>query len=196
MKFHNVRGQIKNSFCDWPEKISTVIFLGGCNFRCPTCHNLELVHKETPESSFLEILSHIQNNLTWLDGIVISGGEPTLDPQIFDLVKYLSKFLPIKVDTNGSFPEKIQNLLPYVDKFSVDIKGPFEKYPTLTGNCVNKEYIEDCFKKIFHIANNHTDKFEFRTTYVPYLEESDLDIIKNNYLPHSFKLKIQKYQEV
>lgn len=195
MEFQNVRGYVKNSFCDWPGKVTTIIFLGGCNFRCPTCHNYELVHKTTPEISFSEVLSHIKNNLKWLDGIVISGGEPTIDKQIFRLSKFLSSFLPLKVDTNGSLPYVIEDLIPYVDKFSIDIKGPWEKYPKLTGDYITEYTIRECFEEIFPLANKYKDKFEFRTTFVPYLNQNDIETVKT-YLPSDFSLKIQNYQEV
>lgn len=195
MEFRNVRGYVKNSFSDWPGKVTTVIFLGSCNFKCPTCHNFELVYETALEIPFDNVLSHIRNNLKWLDGIVVSGGEPTINRQIFDLSYFLSSFLPLKIDTNGSMPYVVEGLIPYVDKFSVDIKGPWEKYPKLTGYNIKEHTIKECFYEIFSLANKYKDKFEFRTTFVPYLDQNDIETIKT-YLPSGFNLKVQNYQEV
>lgn len=196
MMFGNIRAFVKNSFCDWPGKVTTVLFLGGCNFKCPTCHNYELIYKKDPEIDFKSITDHLENNLKWLDGIVISGGEPTIDSQIYDLTEFLSKnYLPVKLDSNGSNPVVIENLMDNVQKFSIDVKGPWNKYPELTGNCISKEKIKNCFDHIFFLAQRSPEKFEFRTTFVPQLTNDDLEVVKS-YLPNQFTLKIQKYQEV
>lgn len=168
----------KFSLLDYPGKISAIIFTGGCNFRCPYCHNPELVHlknfKEViSEKDFFDFLKSRQGQL---DAVVITGGEPTLQKDLADFIKKIKKlgFL-VKLDTNGSRPEMLekifrQNLADYV---AMDVKAPFEKYKNIAGSAVNTGDIKKSIKLII----NWNKEYEFRTTIVKSLLSAD-DILQ------------------
>lgn len=192
----NISSFIKTSFCDWPGKISSVIFVRGCNFRCPTCHNYELLNtKET--INFDSLFKTIYNNRKWINNITISGGEPTIYNDLIDLVHLFYKNgFDVKVDTNASNPSIINDILPYVSLVSVDIKGPYNKYPELVGYKIEPESIKKNFEDfIIPFAKENPNKFQFRTTVVPSLTEEDILEIKS-YFPPIFSIQFQDYQEV
>ncbi|AWB10140.1 pyruvate formate lyase activating enzyme [Thermodesulfobium acidiphilum] len=133
------KGWIKLSFIDYPDKLSTVLFTEGCNFRCPYCHNFDLVLPNNLEVINIEkILNFLEKRKRKIDAVVISGGEPFLHgKELEDFVKKarIMDFL-IKIDTNGSFPEKVfdWDRRGLVDFWAVDFKVPFEKYDLVQGN--------------------------------------------------------------
>jgi len=119
----------KNSLIDYPGKISCVIFVAGCNFRCPYCHNPSLVEPHEGTHKFEieeeEVFSFLDSRRAFLEGVVVSGGEPTLQPDIVpfcDRIKQMG--YPLKLDTNGSRPEVIEHLIrnDLVDDIAMDIK--------------------------------------------------------------------------
>jgi pyruvate formate lyase activating enzyme len=119
-------GLIKTSTLDYPSKISAVVFTQGCNFSCPFCHNPELVLASAPALAKDEVLAFLKKRRPLLDGVVISGGEPTIQP---DLPEFLSEIknlgYPIKIDTNGSNPLVIENLISsnLIDYVALDLKA-------------------------------------------------------------------------
>jgi pyruvate formate lyase activating enzyme len=128
-----IKGLIETSFVDWPGRVCSVVFLGGCNFRCPFCHNHELVISpgtlvgKPPE----EVINRLKSFGDWLDGVVISGGEPCLDPGLPCLCRdFVSAGLPVKIDTNGSFPGVIEALLRenLAEAVSMDLKAPLDDH--------------------------------------------------------------------
>jgi pyruvate formate lyase activating enzyme len=169
-----IKGVFKTSLLDYPGKISTVIFLGNCNFRCPFCHNPELVLKpeSLPSIPPEEILDYLKEKRKWLDGLVVGGGEPTLHAGLPDFLAQVKAagFL-VKLDTNGTNPEMIKELLDrkIVDYVAMDIKAPLEKYGLLTGVKVDLEKI----KQSVELLKNSNIDYEFRTTVVPGLHEED-----------------------
>lgn len=192
----NISSFIKTSFCDWPGKISSVIFVRGCNFRCPTCHNYELLDsKET--INFDVLFENMKKNYKWIDHVTISGGEPTIYKDLDELVFLLYRNdFKVKIDTNGSNPHIIRDLIPFVSLFSIDIKGPFHKYPELSGYKISEKRIEENFNKfIIPTAVKHSENFQFRTTLVPSITEEDISEIKS-YFPPIFSIQFQDYQEV
>lgn len=164
----NIKGIHKTSLIDYPGKISSVIFTGGCNLRCGYCHNPDLACNSCNLQSYSndDALSFIQKRRKLIDGITISGGEPTLARNIdrFILsVKSLS--LSVKIDTNGLNPGVIRRLIDHglVDYVAVDIKTSPEKYPFLTGKPVD-------FQRIVETVNIVRDsgiEHEMRTTCIP-----------------------------
>ncbi len=193
----SVKGFQPISLCDWPGKVSAVLFIAGCNLRCPTCHNKELAffHKKLSPVPREEVLSYLKKRKGWIDGIVISGGEPTLidlEGLITELKKEVG--LPIKVDTNGMRPEVVKNLVKkeLVDLFAVDIKGPWNKYPELTGGRCDFKSAENKIKEIIELAKKNPSKFYFRITKVPLLNDEDIKEVEK-YLPKGFKLNVQKF---
>ena len=124
----NIRGLQKTTLLDYPGHVASTIFTAGCNFRCPFCHNGELVLDpgSLEPISEEEVLAHLNKRKTVLDGVCISGGEPTLDP---DLISFLAKVretgLSIKLDTNGYRPEILRKVIDegLVDYVAMDIKA-------------------------------------------------------------------------
>lgn len=169
-------GYIPASFLDWEAHVSAVIFCLGCNFRCPWCHNGELALGRGEQLDLAAVLSDIKRRAKFLDGVTISGGEPTLQPGLPALARAIKSFgLPVKLDTNGSRPEAIAKLLEagLVEHIAIDVKAPLDSrsYEKLAGVQVIAAKIEESVNIIKRLAPS----YEFRTTYVPALHsEGDL----------------------
>lgn len=192
-----LRGFQPYSFCDWPSKLSCVLFLGSCNLRCPTCHNSKLAWNPETLSpiSREKIYSFLNTKKEWLDGIAISGGEPTCTPYLYSLLSELSGFgLGLKLDTNGLKPEIIKTLLEegLLEMLSVDVKGPWFKYPVLSGNMCSPEEARQSLESIFEMSGNYNCYFQFRCTQVPELTEQDIQEVKS-LLPRDSVLCLQDY---
>lgn len=192
-----VRGLERLSLCDWPGKTSCVVFLGGCNLRCPTCHNGELAWRmeRLPVLPDWRLKVYLGERAGWLDGVTVTGGEPTDVPGVAELLWEIKKFkLPIKVDSNGMRPSVIGDLIQYrlADMFAVDVKGPFHKYPALTGHAVTEDAARRNLDQVFAMAELMPDRFYFRLTRVPGLTDEDVDVARS-YLPAGFDLTIQEY---
>ncbi|MFH1801421.1 MAG: anaerobic ribonucleoside-triphosphate reductase activating protein [archaeon] len=169
-----IKGIEKFTLIDYPEKIGCTIFLFGCNFRCGFCHNPELVLCEKRKDiSKKEILEFLDKRKEKIEGVCISGGEPMLSLDEEFLKEIKSRGYLIKIDTNGSFPEKLKNLIKknLVDFVAIDIKADKEKYENLTGVKVNLEKIEESVKLASKID------YELRTTIIENIHNND-EIIK------------------
>lgn len=159
-----IGGIQKTSLLDFPNMISAIIFTKGCNFACDYCHNPELFNSgvEHSTSEFFEFLNTRKGKL---DGVVITGGEPCLQPDLMDFIKQIKQmgFL-VKLDTNGSFPDIIQKLLNknLLDYIAMDIKAPIEKYNAVSNSTISTDKI---ITSINLIMNSGID-YEFRTTVV------------------------------
>ena len=193
----NIFGFERVSLCDWPGMNASVIFLGGCNMRCPTCHNYNLAwHSDSMDAiPRTAIENYLTKRARWIDGVVITGGEATITPDLVGLIKDLRTLgMPVKMDTNGMRPDVVKLLLEenIVELFAVDVKGPFSKYPVLTGGTTSAEEAEKNLGEIFKLAMQHPDKFLFRITKVPVLSEEDINIAES-YLPEGFTLKHQDF---
>ncbi len=166
-----IAGFLPESFVDWRGKIVATVFTYGCNFRCPFCHNYTLV-KEKPRKILApeKVVESIASMKDWIDGVCITGGEPTLHDDIVVFVKELSKIVPVKLDTNGTRPDILSSLLPYLEYVAMDVKAPPEKYKEMAGVAVNMEAVEKSMKIIMTRAKD----YEFRTTYVPMLKKEDI----------------------
>jgi pyruvate formate lyase activating enzyme len=172
-----IKGFQKFSLIDYPGKVSAIVFTFGCNFRCPFCHNRELVIASEEGASIPEeeIFSHLEKRRGMLEGLVITGGEPLLQgdlPQFLAKVKEMG--LAVKLDTNGSHPKLLQGVVDrgLVDFVAMDIKAPLGKqYQQATGSdCSGKEV----FKSAQILIREGVD-FELRTTVIPRLhKEEDL----------------------
>jgi pyruvate formate lyase activating enzyme len=193
----SVRGLQPGSLCDWPGRISAVLFLGGCNLRCPTCHNARLAWtpQEYPPLSRTSIQHFLHSRSAWLDGLVISGGEPTVVPGLPLLLKELSSFgLPLKLDTNGLRPDILGSLLAqgHIQAVAVDVKGPWAKYPLLTGGRCTPARARQALEAVFRLAEAHPQTFFFRSTAVPELSAQDLEQVQE-LLPRGYTLSVQTY---
>lgn len=168
----NIKGIQKTTLLDFPEKLACTIFTGGCNFRCPFCHNASLVLKagEVEEISEEEFFSYLTKRKGVLDGVCITGGEPLLNPNLSDFIKKIRSLgLLVKLDTNGSFPDKLEALLDegLLDYVAMDIKNSKSKYALTAGL---KDYPEEIEKSIDIIIKKAPD-YEFRTTVVRELHD-------------------------
>ncbi len=165
-------GFIKTSFVDWDGKIASVIFLPGCTFRCPFCHNYEMAvsPEKLEEMPWKQIKEYLNQNKDFLDGVCITGGEPTLTQDLPDLCKEIKKIgLKIKLDSNGTNPEVLKKLIDdkLIDFVAMDIKAPFEKYSAACG--VDNQKLIEAVKQSVQIIMNSRIDYEFRTTVVPTL---------------------------
>jgi len=162
-----IAGFQKNSFIDYPGKIASVIFLGGCNFVCHYCHNSNILSNESNTKDFNEVLVELKEQTGFIDGVVITGGEPTLHPHLKEIIREIKAlgFL-VKLDTNGTNHEILKHL--DVDFIAMDIKAPLEKYPLIT-SCNPDNILES----INFLKQGKTD-YMFRTTLSPLLTESDI----------------------
>lgn len=159
-------GLQKTTFIDYPEKIACIVFTQGCNFRCGYCHNPELFENKEPVLSVPAFFEFLNKRKGKLDGVVITGGEPTLHGK--DLIEFIKEvkslgFL-VKLDTNGTQPDVLQELLNenLLDYIAMDIKAPLAKYKTITQTDIDTKIIK---KSIDMIMNSGVD-YEFRTTIV------------------------------
>lgn len=160
-------GYLPASFLDWEGHVAPVIFISGCNFKCPWCHNSELVFSKTEAVKISAILNDIERRKPFLDGVVISGGEPTLSPFLIPLMHAIKALgLPIKLDTNGSYPNILKRILEdkLVDFIAMDIKAPLndEDLEILTGVPISSELLKESVRLIKSLA----PAYEFRTTYI------------------------------
>ncbi len=165
----------KTSLIEYPDKLSCIIFTQGCNFRCPYCHNPELVlpEKFLPLIPSKEIFDFLKKRKNYLQGIVITGGEPCIQKGLINFlneVKQLGYYC--KLDTNGTIPEALSFLIEekLVDYISMDIKAPLAKYPILTGVNTDTKKI----KESIGILQGSGIDYEFKTTVVfPLLQKED-----------------------
>jgi pyruvate formate lyase activating enzyme len=158
----NICGLQKTTLIDYPGKIACVIFLHGCNFKCGYCYNSELViHKPSGIFSEEEIINFLKKRKDLLEGVCITGGEPllSLDKLFLKKIKDLGYF--IKIDTNGTNPEKLNELIidGLVDYIAMDLKSNKEDYEKIVNSKVNLDKIEQSMKLIVNFQN-----YEFRTT--------------------------------
>lgn len=175
----NIVGHQKTSFVDYPDKICSVIFVAGCNFRCPYCHNGHIVENQEESIEHQDILNYLIKRRKFLDGVCISGGEPTMYD---DLEKFISiikqEGFMVKLDTNGTNPSVVEKLLDenLLDYVAMDIKAPLNKYNLLTSTEVDIEAIK---RSIDLIKTSNID-YEFRTTMCKGLltKEDILDIVE------------------
>lgn len=162
-----IGGLQKFSLIDYPGKLSAIIFTQGCNFRCPYCHNPELVDPKQfiPLLDEKKVLDFLETRRGRLDAVEITGGEPTLQKDLLPFLQKIKKmgFL-VKLDTNGSSPSIMQEALrkKVVDYFALDVKAPLEKYQEVTRSTIDPQKIQ---KAIQIIMSSGLD-YEFRTTIV------------------------------
>jgi pyruvate formate lyase activating enzyme len=171
-----IGGLQKVSLIEYPGKIGAIAFTQGCNFRCPYCHNPELVDPDLYRECLSEegVLSFLEKRKGKLDALTITGGEPTIQVDLLDFIKCVKNIgYLIKIDTNGSCPEVLERLISgrLVDYIAMDIKGPLHKYRTVTRSKID----EDKIRQSIEIIMKSGMPYEFRTT-IPkkLLHEDDL----------------------
>jgi len=181
--FH-IKGFIPVSMLDWPGKVCSIVFLAGCSFRCPACHNGDLVIRQGSlrDESLAGVLSHLERRKNWIDGVTVTGGEPTIHDNLPQLLRTIrAQGVLIKLDTNGSHPGMIEALLSegLVDAVAMDVKAPFteEEYSKLAGVQVDIGLI---FRSV-EILKASGLEVVFRTTAIPgIVEEPQLRRIRQS----------------
>ncbi len=173
------KGLQKISLLDYPGKIAAIAFVGGCNFRCPFCYNRNLVLNPESLPSVLEgeILEHLETKREWLDGIVVTGGEPTIHPDLPNFLEKVKKLgYSVKLDTNGSNSKMLAELLEknLVDYIALDVKAPLlkERHREATGTR-EESVLEEVERSIALLRGSNGIDYEFRTTMVPNLLNKD-----------------------
>ncbi len=176
-----IKGFVETSFSDWPGKVAAVLFLPSCNLRCLYCHNHELVlHPEQfPDYPLEIILEKLRGRRGWIDGVCISGGEPTIHPWLADLMGFLraapgvappGASLGIKLDTNGTHPEVLERVIRdgLVDYIAMDVKAPLEtrSYSAVTGVAMSPETLGRIQRSVQILLSGNV-RHEFRTTLAP-----------------------------
>lgn len=167
-----IQGLQKLTVLDFPGKVASIVFTAGCSFRCPFCHNATLVKGEGDNISEEEIFSYLKKRQGILDGVVITGGEPTIQKDLKEfIVKVRALGYKIKLDTNGYHPEVLKELLDenLLDYVAMDVKNSKEKYACTTGiQNIDISRVEESVK----ILKNCNIPYEFRTTIINELHQT------------------------
>ena len=172
-KVMKIFGYQKTTLLDYPEHVAATVFTGGCNFRCPFCHNPELVFGDPKEFAMdpQEIFAHLNKRKGILDGVCITGGEPTLQPDLEDFIRQIKDLgYEVKLDTNGFAPKVLQKLLDahLLDYVAMDLKATKEKYGLAVGiPALDISKIEESVEILLHC----NIPYEFRTTVVKGIHE-------------------------
>lgn len=205
--FHmNICGLMKTTLLDFPGQVACTIFTGGCNFRCPFCHNSDLLEFGLPSDySEEDIFSFLKKRLHTLDGVAITGGEPTLQP---DLPQFIEKIhalgLKVKLDTNGINPKMVKSLVSegLLDYVAMDIKAGPENYAKVCGFDINGCADENVWPHIFGKLTETKDfllenkvPYEFRTTVVEGLHTEEDFCGIADYIEGAEKYFLQCYKD-
>lgn len=190
-------GLNKTTLLDYPGKVAATVFLGSCNFRCPFCHNSSLVlhaaiEPEIPEE---EVLEFLQKRKGILEGVCITGGEPTLSPELPDFLRKIRKLgYDIKLDTNGSRPYTIKSLVQegLVDKIAMDIKACPDNYGPLSG--LRYPDMDSIYESAEFLLKGNLD-YEFRTTVIRELHKEKDFIEIGQWLAGAKAYYLQAYKD-
>ena len=177
-----IKGLQKTTLLDFPGKVACTVFTGGCNFRCPFCHNATLVLDPAGVDSINEddFFSYVNKRKGILDGVCITGGEPLMQKGIVDFIKKIKDTgLLVKLDTNGAYPEVLKELLDknLIDYVAMDMKNSFEKYARTVG----LDNFPEKIKESIDIIMSSGVQYEFRTTVVKELHTAeDIDTLSRS----------------
>lgn len=191
-----INGMQKLTLLDYPGNVACLIFTQGCNFRCPFCHNSGLLdmNNNCEKIDEKEVFKYLEKRRGLLDGVCISGGEPLLQKDIEDFIRKVKDLgYKVKLDTNGSSPKKLKQLIEdgLIDYVAMDIKNDFLNYDRTAGMCTNIDNI----KKSIEIIENSNIEYEFRTTIVKQFHDiGKLEKIIQ-YIGPNARYYIQNYQD-
>ena len=170
----NIAGLQKMTLLDYPGRVACTVFLQGCNFRCPFCHNSDLLPvKGEVLMTDAELLAFLKKRQGMLDGVCITGGEPTLQKELPNLLKDIkAQGYCVKLDTNGANPGLLKHVVEsgYVDYVAMDIKNSPERYGETAG--VSAHLLQPVSESIQFLTEGHVD-YEFRTTVVEELHNAE-----------------------
>ena len=189
----NIRGVEPYSTLDGWYGPSFIVFFGDCNFRCWYCHNMRVVLNKTPEIEAKDVFSYISDKKKWLAEIVLSGGEPLLQPNLDKFIDDVKKIYDFKIHlyTNGYLYEELKEILPKVDVVSMDIKYPLEKYHEVVNCDADTKKLFSSIELLNKVSED--DKIViFRTTVWKDFGVKNIEKIRN-YIDGNSKYKIQNY---
>lgn len=171
----HIAGLQKLTLLDYPGKVAATVFLAACNFRCPFCHNARLVEnpKEGERISKEEVLGFLRKRRGILEGVAVTGGEPLIWSETAELLREIKVLgFKVKLDTNGSFPESLKEILDkgLCDRVAMDIKASPENYPAAIGL---KSFDLAPIRKSIELLKNSGVEYEFRTTLVKGIHEPE-----------------------
>ena len=195
-----IAGLQKMTITDFPENVACILFLKGCNFRCPYCHNSELIDYKIDDNYILkeEVFDFLKKRQGILDGVVISGGEPTVNKDLPKLIKEIRDLgFKIKLDTNGTNPQMLKELLEdgLIDYVAMDIKNVPRKYLETAGLSEKNQQILENVQKSIDILKKSKINHEFRTTIMKkYHNIEDLEEI-NKLIGKDEKYFIQNFED-
>jgi pyruvate formate lyase activating enzyme len=173
-------GLLKFSAIDYPDHLSGVVFTQGCNWRCPFCHNPELIPRKAPvQIDSRQIFDFLKSRQDFLEGICITGGEPTIQPDLIDFIKAVKNLdYKVKLDTNGSNPELVKKIVREAspDMLAMDVKTSWRKYSSTVGIKLKEDIFKN-FVQLVEFIEYHEIDLELRTTLVPNLVDEQ-DIMK------------------
>ena len=191
-----IQGLQKLTLLDYPEKVACTVFTAGCNFRCPFCHNASLVTNIPAESEWTEekFFDFLKKRQGMLEGVCITGGEPLLQSDIEPFIRRIRElgFL-VKLDTNGSFPDKLKDLVSknLIDYVAMDIKNSQESYGITAG--MDERFLEPVKESVEFLKNGDIP-FEFRTTVVRHFHtEEEFERI-GKWISGAEKYYLQKFK--
>lgn len=190
----NISGFEKLTLLDYPGKVACIVFTQGCNYKCKFCHNSSLINTDNEKYSEEEVFKYLEKRKKILDGIVISGGEPTLCKDLKEFIKKVKKYgLSVKLDTNGTNPKVLKELIEekLIDYIAMDIKTSFSCYEKIVD--VKNPFINQ-IKESIDIIKNSGLEHEFRTTIMK--EHHNIDLLKEicQYIGKTEKYYIQNFR--
>lgn len=196
-----IGGLQKQSFIDWDSRMVAVIFTQGCNFRCGYCHNPSLVIPhliaKSDGISEDEVLSFLDSRCGWLDGVVVSGGEPTLQPDLKTFITRIKEMgYPVKLDTNGTNPEMLEELIAenLVDCVAMDIKSipRYSRYAQVTP--ISKTVFNKVLQSIALLQQGNI-AYQFRTTIIPNLHTNEDVVMLKEQMASCPSYRMQEYRK-
>lgn len=191
-----ILGFQKTTLLDYPHKLASTIFLGGCNFRCPFCHNSLIVTQADclPELPASDILSYLSKRKNILDGVCITGGEPTLSSELYHFIDQIKRLgYSIKLDTNGSNPDMVRRLIHHqlIDYVAMDIKNSPEHYSRTIGCSAPMDAIQQTIELLLE----GRIPYEFRTTVVKELHNTQDFYSIGEWIHGASQYYLQNFQE-
>lgn len=198
-----IGGFVKQSFVDWEGKVSAVIFTKGCNFRCGYCHNPWLVLpdlvSQTPEIPVDDVFDYLKIRKNWIDGVVVTGGEPTIHSNLPNFLQKIKEFgYPVKLDTNGTNPAMLEQLLnaKLIDCVAMDIKTlpKAEQYSKIIGITNVKTIMASILSSATILKASSID-VEFRTTKIPGIHSEEIIAGVKFFLENCKRFSINDYRD-
>lgn len=177
-----IGGFQKTTLVDYPGRVASIVFLSSCNMRCGYCYNADLACGRVATVNEQTVLQQLEDRRKYVDAVVITGGEPTIWPDLPAFMEKLkTKGFSVKLDTNGLMPERLECILKagLADYVAMDVKAPYHKYPEIAGVLLDPNKIRESIEIIKFSGVD----YEFRTTVAPGLTRKDLEDIAKQIAP-------------